>query len=113
MQKANLHIDNAIRMLEMLRHFAENRDKLSINKHVPTYYNKLMENIAQIQSTLLTDNEYTERVQRGFLEVNKDREFTFNATQDSKGKQFYAVEALLPLREMKSNVIFTGKVNPR
>jgi hypothetical protein len=109
MREACPHIDKAQRMLEMLRLFAENRENLSLAKRVPTYYQGLVDSVIEIQRILLTDNEYTERMGWSLAHVNRKREYAYNVTQNNNGEVFYDVDALLPLKEMKKNVLVSGR----
>lgn len=109
MREALPHIERAHRCLEMLAHFAENKERLSLQKRVPTYYNELVESVIALQSILLTDIEYTTRVGHGIATVSQKREYSYNVTLNNDGAVFYSLEAMLPLREMKKNVLFSGK----
>ena len=106
MQQALPHIERAHRCLEMLHHFVENKEKLSLKKRVPTYYNELVQSVIALQAILLTDIEYTLRVGRGIATVSRKREFSYNVTKNNDGDVFYSLDAMLPLKEMKQHVLF-------
>lgn len=109
MRAADPHIRNALRCLEMLQHLTTER-KLSLDKHVPVYYEKLVDSVIALQAILLTDNEYTERVGRGLAKVSGSRILSYNVTQDNDGGTYYSIDGILPLKEMKQNVLFNRKV---
>lgn len=110
MRDALPHIENALRSLEMLKLFVANKERLSLGKRVPVYYNTLVDSVVELQRILLTDNEYTERVGRGLRKVSESRELAYNVTTNNNGDVFYSIDGLLPLKEMKSNVLFNRKV---
>jgi hypothetical protein len=105
MHKAEPHIIAAIRRLEMMLWFVRNK-KLAPQKHVPPYFDLITMDIAAIQDALYTDEEYTETVAKGLARVNHTREYDYSVTSDNKGDIYYNVDATLPLKEMKQNVIF-------
>ena len=105
MQQAKPHIERAHRCLEMLSHFVENKEKLSLAKRVPTYYNELVQSVIALQAILLTDMEYTLRVGRAIAAVSEKREYSYNVTKNNNGDVFYDLDAMLPLSEMKRNVL--------
>src|SRR4051812_29759740 len=110
MGEAAPHIEKALRSLEMLRLFVENKENLSLARRVPTYYNVLAESVIALQDILLSDSEYTERVVRGVGEVSELREYQCDITQNHDGDVFYNIDALLPLKRMKGNVLFNGRI---
>ena len=111
LNKAEKHIRTAIRRLEMMLWFIQNAKKLkiSIEKHVPHYFDLITNDIAEVQASIYTDDEYTETVARGLSTVNARREYLYNVTSNAKGDKFYVLDATLPLKEMKHNVIFARK----
>lgn len=110
MKKAAPHIERAHRSLEMLRYFVENKDNLSLRKRVPNYLDTLFDSVIELQHILLTDNEYTERVGHGIAHVSRNRELAYSVTTNNSGDVFYAIDAMLPLKDMKSNVLFSGRM---
>lgn len=104
--KAEPHIIAAIRRLEMMLWFVRNQKRLSIEKHVPSYFDLITNDLAAIQDALYTDDEYTQSVAQGLARVSHTREYDYSVTNNDKGDIFYNVDAVLPLKEMKSNVIF-------
>jgi len=111
MHKAEPHIIAAIRRLEMMLFFVRNK-KLAPHKHVPPYFDLITADVAAIQAALCTDEEYTERVAQGLARVNHTREYDYSVTSDDAGKVYYSVDAILPLSEMKENVIFVRRDEP-
>jgi hypothetical protein len=109
MRDAAPHIDKAMHALDMLRYFVENKDKLSLRKRVPLYYDTLIASVLELQKVLLTDNEYTENVTLGIAEISASREYSYNITQNNQGDIFYSLDAMLPLRAMKEQVVFNRK----
>jgi hypothetical protein len=106
--KVEPHIIAAIRRLEMMLWFVRNK-KLAAHKRVPHYYDLIMKDMAALQSALCTDDEYTEAVAQGLARVNHTREYDYSVTSDNKGDIYYNVDAALPLKEMKENVIFVRR----
>ena len=109
MHKAEPHIIAAIRRLEMMLWFVRNSKKLAPHKHVPHYFDMITNDIAAIQAALYTDEEYTQSVAKGLARVNHTREYNYSVTSNDKGDIFYNVDAILPLNEMKENVIFVRR----
>jgi hypothetical protein len=110
MREAAPHIEKALNSLEMLRLFIENKDKLSLAKRVPQYYQTLVDNVLALQKILLTDSEYIERVNRGLEEVSSDRVISINFTENNDGDTFCVLDATLPVKKMKGLALFGGKV---
>lgn len=110
MREAAPHIERAHRSLEMLALFVENKDRLSLAKRVPNYIDILFDCVLELQRILLTDNEYTERVTHGLMHVSRNRELAYNVTDNRDGDVFYAVNGMLPLKDMKANVLFSGRM---
>jgi ribosomal protein L13 len=104
------HIERAQRALDMLRTCVENKEGLSLTKRVPHYFESLVEGVLKLQEVLLTDNEYTERFDHGLAHVSRTREYTYNVLQNTKGDTFYRVDGMLPLTEMKKNILVNGRV---
>jgi hypothetical protein len=104
MTKAEAHITTALRRLEMMQWFL--RQKKLSKEHVHMYFDLLTNDIAQIQNELLSDDQYTACVARGLAKVNHKREYKYTTTNDKDGEVYYDVNALLPLRTMKENVVF-------
>src|SRR5215831_1144665 len=102
-------IERALRSLEMLKELSKGSRRLATQHRVENYYNILIENVVELQKLLVTDDEYTASVAKGMARVNRQREYTYNVTQNNKGDVFYDVHALLPLKEMRKNVIFNRK----
>jgi hypothetical protein len=105
LDKAEAHITTAIRRLEMMQWFLRNK-KLAAHKHVPLYFNSVRNDLIAIQNALLSDDEYTENVAQGLARINKKREYQYDVTADKEGKLYYSVNAILPLDEMKKNVLW-------
>jgi len=110
--KAEPHIIAAIRRLEMMLWFVRNQKRMSIDKHVPPYFDLITNDLAAIQAALYTDDEYTESVARGLARVSHTREYDYSVTANDKGEIHYNVDAVLPLKEMKENVIFVRRDQP-
>jgi hypothetical protein len=108
LHKAEPHIIAAIRRLEMMLWFARNK-KLVVEKHLPRYFDLVTLDLAAIQNALCTDDEYTESVAKGLARVNHTREYDYSVTSDDKGEIHYNLDAVLPLKEMKENVIFVRR----
>lgn len=104
MTKVEAHIKTAVRRLEMMQWFLGQK-KLT-KEHVHKYFELLTNDLAAIQAELLSDEQYTACVARGLAQVNHKREYKYRTTSDNEGEIYYDVNALLPLRRMKSNVIF-------
>jgi carbon starvation protein CstA len=111
LHKAEPHIIAAIRRLEMMLWFVRNNKKLAVHKHVPAYFDLITTDLAAIQDALYTDEEYTETVAKGLARVNHTREYAYSVTSNDKGEILYNVDAMLPLKEMKENVIFVRRDN--
>jgi hypothetical protein len=111
MREAAPHIERAHRCLDMLGWLAVNKDKLSLDKRVPNYFNILIDEILTLQDILLTDNEYTERVAFGLEYVSRTRELAYSVTRNNDGETFYSIDGMLPHKEMKRNVLFSGRVH--
>ena len=111
LNKAEVHIRAAIRRLEQMLWFVQQgkKLKLSLDKHLPAYFELITTDLAGIQSALYTDDEYTESVAQGLARVNDQREYSYNVTTNRKGDKFYVLDATLPLKEMKKNVIFVRR----
>ena len=109
MHKAEPHIIAAIRRLEMMLWFVRNSKKLAPHKHLPHYFDMITNDIAAIQDALYTDEEYTQSVAKGLARVSHTREYDYSVTSDDKGQIHYNVDAVLPLSEMKQNVIFVRR----
>lgn len=110
LKDAKPHIEKAKRSLEMLERFIENKDKLSLRHRAENYYNGLVESVLAIQDLLLTDNEYTERMAHSMSQVNVEREYKYRVTANNSGEVFYDVSALMPLKEMRKDILLTGKI---
>ena len=108
MHKAEPHIIAAIRRLEMMLFFVRNT-KLAPHKHVPHYFDMITNDLAAIQAALYTDEEYTQSVAQGLARVSHTREYDYSVTANDKGEVHYNVDAVLPLSEMKQNVIFVRR----
>ena len=108
MHKAEPHIIAAIRRLEMMLFFVRNK-KLAPHKHIPHYFDLITADLAGIQTALYTDEEYTQSVAQGLARVSHTREYDYNVTADEAGQVYYSVDAMLPLSEMKQNVIFVRR----
>jgi hypothetical protein len=108
-EEASVHVQSAIRKLEMLQWFIDNRKKLKFDVRAMPYFERITSDLARIQSVLFTDDEYTKYVAKGLARVNHTREYDYQVTADNQGNVHYSVNALLPLREMKENVIFAWK----
>lgn len=104
--EASVHVQSAIRKLEMLQWFIDNKKKLKFDVRAMPYFERITKDIANIQSVLFTDDEYTKYVAKGLARVNHTREYDYQVTADNEGHIHYSVNALLPLKEMKENVIF-------
>src|SRR5215831_21247204 len=102
-------IERAMRSLEMLKLLSKGSKKLATQHRVENYYNILIESVVELQKLLVTDEEYTASVAKGMARVNRQREYTYNVTHNNDGDVFYDVHALLPLKEMRKNVIFNRK----
>lgn len=105
LDKAEAHTIAAIRRLEMMLWFIRHK-KISPEKHVPAYFDLVANDLVQIQNAILSDDEYTQYVAQGLRRVSKSHTYSYNVTANSDGKVFYDVDALLPLKEMKENVLF-------
>jgi hypothetical protein len=105
LHKAEPHIVAAIRRLEMVLWFSKQK-KLKPEMHIPMYLDLIVNNLVNIQDALYTDDEYTETVAKGLARVNHTREYDYSVTSNDKGEILYNVDAMLPLKEMKKNVIF-------
>ena len=110
MRLAAPHIEKAHRSLEMLAHFVKNKEKLSLSKRVPAYLDILFDSVLELQRILVTDNEYTERVGHGLNYVSRKRELGYSVTTNNNGDVFCAINGLLPLKDMKSNMLFSGRI---
>jgi hypothetical protein len=93
----------------MIEWLANNKEKLSLKKHVPHYFDTLVECVIHLQRILVDDKEYTEAASKAIAEVSKSREFSWNVTQNNKGETLYSIDAMLPLKEMKRNVLFSRR----
>jgi len=111
MNKAEAHIIAAIRRLEMMLWFVKNGKRLSVHKHVLPYFDLITNDMVAVQAELYSDDEYTEGVAKGLARVSHTKEYHYSVTSDNQGKIYYNVDAMLPLREMKDNVIFARR-NP-
>ena len=109
LDKAEAHTIAAIRRLEMILWFIRHK-KISAEKHVPLYFDLLANDIVAIQAAILSDDEYTEYVAQGLARVSKTHKYAYNVTANGEGKVYYDVDALLPLKEMKENVIFVKEL---
>jgi hypothetical protein len=109
MGKAMPHIEKAINALEMMKVVVEGKFRLSAAKHLRPYYESLIESVLALQDTLVTDQEYTKDLQHGINEVSGKKAYSLNVTENYDGDQFYSIEAMLPLKELKKSVAFTGK----
>lgn len=107
-EDATPYIRRAHRCLEMIEWLANQR-KLSVDKHVPPYFDTLVECVIQLQRILVEDTEYTETVGRAIAEISKAREYSYNVTQNNDGDVLYAIDAMLPLKEMKRNVLISRR----
>jgi hypothetical protein len=105
LDKAAAHTKAAIRRLEMMLWFI-NQKKIKPENHIPAYFDLVANDLVQIQNAILTDDEYTEYVASGLARVSKTHTYDYQVTANNDGKVFYNVDALLPLKEMKENVIF-------
>jgi hypothetical protein len=105
LDKAEAHTITAIRRLEMMLWFIRQK-KLKPENHIPAYFDLVANDLVQIQNAILSDDEYTEYVARGLARVSKTHTYEYQVTSNNDGKIFYNVDALLPLKEMKENVIF-------
>jgi hypothetical protein len=103
------HIEKAMRALEMMKVIAEGKFRLSPQKHLKPYYDSLIESVLALQDVLVTDEEYTRDLRLGIEEVSGNKAYSLNITENYDGDQFYAIDAVLPLKEMRKNVAFTGK----
>jgi hypothetical protein len=108
LDKAEAHTIAAIRRLEMILWFIRQK-RMSPEKHVPQYFDMVTNDLVAIQNAILTDDEYTEYVARGLARVSKSHTYEYQVTANNDGKVFYNVDALLPLKEMKENVLFARK----
>ena len=108
MNKAEKHIIAAIRRLEMMLWYTRQK-KVKPHRHVLAYFDLITNDLAQIQAELLSDDEYTESIARGLARVSRTREYHYSVTSDNDGKIYYNVDALLPLSEMKENVVFAKR----
>jgi hypothetical protein len=111
LHKAEPHIIAAIRRLEMMLWFVRNK-KLAPHVHIPKYYDLVMNDMVALQSALCSDDEYTEAVAQSLARVNHTREYNYNVTANDKGEIHYMIDAALPLKEMKENVIFVRREEP-
>jgi hypothetical protein len=105
LDKAAAHTIAAIRRLEMMLWFIRQK-KLAPEKHIPAYFDLVANDLVAIQNAILSDDEYTEYVAKGLARVSKSHTYEYQVTANNDGKVFYNVDALLPLKEMKENVIF-------
>jgi hypothetical protein len=105
---AEAHIIAATRRLDMMLWFVRNgkTKKLSVRKHILPYFDLIKDDLIAIQTELYTDDEYTESVAKGLARVSHTREYHYSVTSDNDGRIFYNVDAMLPLNEMKQNVLF-------
>ena len=108
LDKAELHTIAAIRRLEMMLWFIRNK-KLKAEKHIPHYFDLVSNDLVAIQNALLSDDEYTENVARGLALLNENREYSYQVSSDNKGSKYYAVDAVMPLKGMKENVLFVRR----
>jgi hypothetical protein len=108
LDKAEAHTIAAIRRLEMMLWFIRNK-KLSPGKHIPDYFDLVTDNLAAIQSAILSDDEYTQYVLNGLHAISKKHSYDCKVVADKDEEIFYDVEAMLPLKEMKQGVIFARR----
>jgi hypothetical protein len=108
MRDAAPHIERAHRCLEMLAFFAKDR-KLSLKRHIPGYFDILVESVIELQRILVEDKEYTELVGKAIAEISKFREYSYNVTQNNQGEVLYSLDAMLPHKEMKRKVLFSRR----
>jgi hypothetical protein len=107
--KAEPHVIAAIRRLEMMLWFLRNGKRLNAQKHVEPYFDLITNDLAAIQREVCTDDEYTQRLASGLAYVSRDREYKYNVTSNDSGEVFYDLDVVLPLSEMKGNVIFARR----
>lgn len=110
MRDAAPHIETALRSIEMLRHFVENRENLSLAKRVPQYYESLVNSVLALQQVLMTDLEYIDRANRGLKKASGSRVLHWQITQNNKGKMFCSVDGLLSIDELMATTLFNRKV---
>lgn len=109
LDKAEIAAKAAIRRLEMILWFI-NQKRVSPDKHVPQYFDLIANDIVQIQNAIMTDDEYTEHVAKGLDWVSKSHTYSYNVVSNKDGEVFYDVDALLPVKAMKENVLFVKQV---
>lgn len=109
LDKAEVAAKAAIRRLEMILWFI-NQKRMSPEKHVPQYFDLAAGNLVQIQNAIMSDDEYTEHVAQALRWVSKSHTYSYDVVSNNKGEVFYDLDALLPVKAMKENVLFVKQV---
>jgi hypothetical protein len=110
LDKAEERTKSAIRRLEMVLWFIQNKRRFAPNKHIPGYFDLIVSDLVQIQNAIMSDDEYTEYVAQALSWVSKSHTYSYNVVNNDKGEVFYDVDALLPVKKMKENVLFARQV---
>lgn len=110
LDKAAAHTKAAIRRLEMVLWFI-NQKRMSPEKHVPKYFDLIVNDVVQIQNAILSDDEYTQSVAQGLNTVSASHTYSYNVVSNKDGEVFYDLDALLPVKAMKENVLFARQTS--
>ena len=106
LDKAEAHTIAAIRRLDMILWFIRNKRRMAPGKHVPGYFDLIANDVVQIQNAIFSDDEYTKTVASGLNRVSKSHTYSYNVVSNDSGEVFYDLDALLPVKKMKENVLF-------